>query len=44
MEEKLRCSLSFDPLSLKLLKYDPKNGTGEIAETKSDIVFTFSFS
>lgn len=44
IEEKVGGNLSFDPLSLKLLKYDPKNGTGEITEKNSDIVFTLSFA
>ena len=43
-KEKIGFSLTFDPLILKLLKYDPKNGTGEIIETNSNIVSAFSFN
>ena len=41
LEEKVGRLLSFDTLCLKLIKYNPKNRTGEIIETKSNTVFTF---
>jgi hypothetical protein len=42
--EKTGTALIVDPICLKLLSYDPQKGVGEIVETNSNIVFTFSFS
>lgn len=42
--EKAGTALTVDPVCFKLLKYDPKKGTGEIVETNSGIEWTFSFS
>ncbi len=44
IEKEIGSSITFDPLILKLLKYDPQNGIGEIVETNSNIVAAFSFN
>lgn len=42
LEEKSGRPLTFTTLNLKLLKYEPKNGTGEIQETNSRMTFQFN--
>ena len=42
--EKTGTEITRDPLCLKLTRYDPRKGIGEIRETNLAIEFTFSFS